>query len=229
MHQLLLIRHGESLWNQENRFTGWADIDLSPQGKEEAKTAAALIKKHQLEFDYAYVSVLKRALRTLWIVLDELDSLWLPVECSWHLNERHYGALQGLNKAETAEKYGKEQVHIWRRSYDIPPPAIDTLSPYWPGHDRRYASIARDQLPLQESLADTVKRVLPFWASNIAPSIQSGKRVIVAAHGNTIRALVKHLDQLSAEEIVEINIPTGVPLLYELDKDCMARNHYYLE
>ena len=228
MHKLVLIRHGESTWNQENRFTGWTDVDLADKGREEAKAAGALLKAEGFVFDLAYVSVLKRAIRTLYIILDEMDRLWLPVRHSWRLNERHYGALQGLNKAETAAQYGEDQVKIWRRSYDIPPPPLETTDPRFPGNDPRYADLKPEELPLTECLKDTVARFMPFWESDLAPAIKSGKRVLVAAHGNSIRAIVKYLDKVSDDEIVGINIPTGIPLVYELDDQLNAIRHYYL-
>ena len=228
MHKLVLIRHGESTWNQENRFTGWTDVDLAEKGREEAKAAGALLKSEGFVFDLAYVSVLKRAIRTLWIILDEMDRLWLPVRHSWRLNERHYGALQGLNKAETAAQYGEDQVKIWRRSYDIPPPPLDPTDPRFPGNDPRYAGLKPEEIPVTECLKDTVARFMPFWESDLAPSIREGKRVLVAAHGNSIRAIVKYLDNVSDEEIVGINIPTGIPLVYELDDNLNAIRHYYL-
>jgi 2,3-bisphosphoglycerate-dependent phosphoglycerate mutase len=228
MYKLVLLRHGESEWNKSNRFTGWTDVDLTEQGVEEARTAGRLLKAEGYDFDFAYSSVLKRAIRTLWLVLDEMDLLWLPVERSWRLNERHYGALQGLNKAETAAKYGDEQVLIWRRSYDVPPPPLTRDDPRFPGYDRRYASLSPDELPLTECLKDTVARFLPYWHSAIAPRILSGERVIVAAHGNSIRALVKYLDDVSDADIVELNIPTGIPLVYELDKTLKPIKSYYL-
>jgi len=228
MYKLVLLRHGESEWNKSNRFTGWTDVDLTEQGVEEARSAGRLLKAEGYDFDFAYSSVLKRAIRTLWLVLEEMDLLWLPVERSWRLNERHYGALQGLNKAETAAKYGDEQVLIWRRSYDVPPPPLDPADDRFPGHDRRYASLLPSELPLTECLKDTVARFLPYWHSSIAPRILSGERVIVAAHGNSIRALVKYLDNISDTDIVELNIPTGVPLVYELDADLKPIKSYYL-
>jgi 2,3-bisphosphoglycerate-dependent phosphoglycerate mutase len=226
--KLVLLRHGQSIWNQENRFTGWTDVDLSEQGKAEAKQASALIKDAGLTFDLAYTSVLKRAIRTLWIVLDELDLMWIPVERSWRLNERHYGALQGLNKAETAAKFGEEQVKIWRRSYDIPPPPLEKNDPRYPGNDRRYRSLTEAELPLTECLKDTVERFLPYWKKMIVPAIESGERVLIAAHGNSLRALVKYLDDVPEEKIVGLNIPTGVPLVYELDERLEPVKHYYL-
>jgi 2,3-bisphosphoglycerate-dependent phosphoglycerate mutase len=229
MPTLVLLRHGESVWNKENRFTGWTDVDLSEQGREEATTAGRLMKAEGLTFNVAYTSVLKRAIRTCWIALDELDLLWIPVIRSWRLNERHYGALQGLNKAETAAQHGDAQVKIWRRSYDIPPPALTSDDPRHPGRDPRYASMPVADLPLTESLKDTVLRFLPFWDDTIAPAIHDGKRVLIAAHGNSLRALVKYLDRMSDEEIVELNIPTGVPLVYELDERLNAKGRRYLE
>ena len=225
-HTLVLIRHGESQWNKENRFTGWADVDLTPKGIEEAKAAGQLLKAEGYAFDFAYVSVLKRALRTLWTVLDEMDELWVPTEKYWQLNERHYGALQGLNKAETAAKFGDDQVKIWRRSYDIPPPALEKTDERWPGHDRRYQGVS--DLPLTECLKDTVARMLPLWHDVIAPKIRTGQRVIIAAHGNSLRALVKYLDSISDKDILEVNIPTGVPLVYELDDDLKPLKNFYL-
>jgi 2,3-bisphosphoglycerate-dependent phosphoglycerate mutase len=229
MPTLVLLRHGESIWNKENRFTGWTDVDLSDRGREEAATAGRLMKAEGLTFDLAYTSVLKRAIRTCWIVLDELDLLWIPVIRSWRLNERHYGALQGLNKAEIAAKHGDAKVKIWRRSYDTRPPALDKDDPRHPGRDPRYAFMPAVDLPLTESLKDTVARFLPFWDDTIAPAIHDGKRVLIAAHGNSLRALVKYLDRMSDEEIVELNIPTGVPLVYELDEALNAKTRRYLE
>jgi 2,3-bisphosphoglycerate-dependent phosphoglycerate mutase len=228
MPTLVLLRHGESVWNKENRFTGWTDVDLSETGRLEAQNAGRLMKAEGLAFDIAYTSVLTRAIRTCWIALDELDLLWIPVPRSWRLNERHYGALQGLNKAETAAKHGDEQVHIWRRSYDIPPPALTRDDPRHPGQDPRYAALSPAELPLTESLKDTVARFLPYWEETIAPAIRGGQRVLIAAHGNSLRALVKYLDRISDEEIVELNIPTGVPLVYELDGDLNAVSRRYL-
>lgn len=228
MYKLVLLRHGESEWNKSNRFTGWTDVDLTEQGIEEARAAGRLLKAEGYDFDFAYSSVLKRAIRTLWLVLDEMDLLWLPVERSWRLNERHYGALQGLNKAETAAKYGDEQVLLWRRSYDVPPPALDPSDERFPGRDRRYANLAPHELPLTECLKDTVARFLPYWHESIAPRILSGQRVIIAAHGNSIRALVKYLDNVSDADIVELNIPTGIPLVYELDAQLKPITSYYL-
>jgi 2,3-bisphosphoglycerate-dependent phosphoglycerate mutase len=229
MHRVVLLRHGESDWNRENRFTGWVDVDLSDKGRAEAKAAGELLKAEGYVFDLAYTSVLKRAIRTLWIALDEMDLLWIPVERSWRLNERHYGALQGLNKAETAAKFGEAQVKIWRRSYDTPPPALDGSDPRFPGHDPRYRDLAPAELPLTECLKDTVARFLPYWHGTIAPAIRSGKRVIIAAHGNSLRALVKYLDDISEKDIVGLNIPTGMPLVYELDEVSLKPlTHYYL-
>lgn len=228
MTKLVLIRHGQSTWNKENRFTGWTDVDLTEQGKAEAKRAGELIKDRGLSFDFAYTSVLKRAIRTLWIVLDELDLMWIPIKHSWRLNERHYGALQGLNKAETAAKFGEAQVKIWRRSYDIPPPPLEPTDPRYPGSDPRYRNLKDAEIPLRECLKDTADRFLPYWQEKIAPSIQAGNQVLIAAHGNSLRALVKHLDDVSEEEIVELNIPTGVPLIYELDRNLKPIQHYFL-
>jgi len=226
--KLVLVRHGESTWNKENRFTGWTDVDLSDKGREEAKEGGQVLKAEGYAFDVAYTSVLKRAIRTLWIVMDEMDLMWIPVHRSWRLNERHYGALQGLNKAETAAKYGEEQVKIWRRSYDIPPPPLTPDDPRYPGHDPRYRSINPAELPLTECLKDTVARFLPLWHESIAPRIAAGEKVLIAAHGNSLRALVKYLDNVSEADIVEQNIPTGMPLVYELDDDLKPLNRYYL-
>ena len=228
MHKLVLIRHGESTWNLENRFTGWTDVDLTPLGLEQAVMAGRLLKQEGYDFDLCYTSVLKRATRTLWHVLDEMDRTWLPVVNTWRLNERHYGALQGLNKAETAKKYGDEQVLVWRRSYDTPPPALEEDDPRWERGDRRYAKLSASEMPRTECLKDTVARVLPFWNEAMAPAIRSGKRVVVAAHGNSMRALVKYLDGISDAEIVGLNIPNGIPLVYELDTDLKPVRHYYL-
>jgi 2,3-bisphosphoglycerate-dependent phosphoglycerate mutase len=225
MHRLVLLRHGESVWNRENRFTGWTDVDLSPQGVEEARAAGRLLKDAGLGFDLAHTSLLKRAVRTLNLVLEELDLLWLPVRKDWRLNERHYGALQGLNKAETAAKFGDAQVLVWRRSYDTPPPALATDDARYEASDARYRGVA---VPKTECLKDTVARVLPFWEEAIAPDVRSGKRVLVAAHGNSLRALIKHLDGISDEDIVGLNVPTGVPLVYELDGALRPLRHYYL-
>ncbi len=228
MYKLVLLRHGESTWNEENRFTGWTDVDLSHKGMKEAKEAATTLKNAGYGFDIAYTSVLKRAIRTLWFTLDGMDLMWIPVIRSWRLNERHYGALQGLNKAETARKFSDEQVLIWRRSYDIRPPALEETDERYPGHDPRYKNLTKEQLPLTECLKDTVARVLPFWHESIAPSITSGQRVLIAAHGNSIRAMVKYLDNISEGEIVGLNIPTGLPLVYELDINLKPLTHYYL-
>lgn len=217
--KLVLIRHGESAWNLENRFTGWKDVDLSPKGMEEAKSAGKILKEMNLVFDVAYTSYLKRAIKTLNIVLEEMDELYIPVYKSWRLNERHYGALQGLNKAETAKKYGDEQVHIWRRSFDVAPPSIDKNSKYYPKSDRRYADLADSDIPLGESLKDTIARVLPYWHSDISKSLQEGKNVIVAAHGNSLRALIKYLLNISNEDILNLNLVTGKPMIFEIDKD----------
>jgi 2,3-bisphosphoglycerate-dependent phosphoglycerate mutase len=228
MVKLVLLRHGESTWNKENRFTGWTDVDLSEKGIEEAKKAGRALKELGFVFDLAYTSFLKRAVRTLWLVLDEMDLMWIPVKNSWRLNERHYGALQGLNKAETAKKYGEEQVLIWRRSYDIPPPLLDRSDERYPGHDARYRSLTQAQLPLTESLKDTYRRCLPYWHKSIAPALLSGRKIIVAAHGNSLRALVKYLDNVSEQDIVNLNIPTGIPLIYELGYDLKKIKSYYL-
>lgn len=228
MFRVVLLRHGESIWNMENRFTGWTDVDLSERGMAEAHRAGQILKAEGYTFDIAFTSVLKRAIRTLWIVLDEMDLMWIPVRNSWRLNERHYGALQGLNKAETAAKYGEEQVLLWRRSYDVRPPALTEDDPRWPGRDPRYKELDPAEVPLTECLKDTVARFLPYWHDTLAPAIRSGKRVLVSAHGNSIRALVKYLDNISDEEIVELNIPTGVPLVYEFDADLKPIQHYYL-
>jgi 2,3-bisphosphoglycerate-dependent phosphoglycerate mutase len=228
MHKLVLLRHGESVWNRENRFTGWTDVDLSERGREEAREAGRLLREGGHAFDLAFTSVLKRAVRTLWIALDEMDLMWLPVRNSWRLNERHYGALQGLNKAETAAKFGDEQVKIWRRSYDIPPPPLDPADARNPRSDRRYASLAPAELPLTECLKDTVARFLPLWNEAIAPEVRAGKRLLIAAHGNSLRALIKYLDDVSERDIVELNVPTGIPLVYELDAGLRPLRHYYL-
>lgn len=228
MYKVVLLRHGESVWNQENLFTGWTDVDLSAKGTEEAHAAGKTLRAEGYTFDVAYTSVLKRAIRTLWITLDEMDLMWIPVHRHWRLNERHYGALQGLNKAETAAKYGDEQVLIWRRSYDIRPPALAQSDERWPGHERRYADLTAEELPVHECLKDTVERFLPYWHDTIAPMVKSGKRVIVAAHGNSLRALVKYLDGISDEAILKLNIPTGIPLVYELDEQLQPIAHTYL-
>ena len=228
MKRLVLLRHGESIWNQENRFTGWYDVDLAEKGMNEAREAGRLLKAQGFVFDLAFTSVLKRAIRTLWLALDEMDLLWIPVTKSWRLNERHYGALQGLNKAETAAKFGDEQVLIWRRSYDMPPPALDKADSRFPGQDPRYAGLSEKELPLTECLKDTVERFLPYWHETIAPQVLAGKRVIITAHGNSLRALVKYLDNVSDQEIVGLNIPTGIPLVYELSDDLKPIRSYYL-
>lgn len=228
MHKLVLMRHGESQWNLENRFTGWTDVDLTETGREQARRAGELLKKEGYTFDLAYSSVLKRAIRTLWIALDAMDAMYTPVGVNWRLNERHYGALQGLNKAETAAKYGDEQVLIWRRAYAIAPEPLSLDDERHPRFDSRYAKIPADQLPATECLKDTVNRVLPFWNESIAPAIRSGRKVLIAAHGNSLRALIKHLDNVSDEDIVNLNIPTGQPLVYELDDDLRPIRHYYL-
>jgi 2,3-bisphosphoglycerate-dependent phosphoglycerate mutase len=228
MHTLVLLRHGESHWNLENRFTGWTDVDLSPKGLEEAHEGARLLREGGYTFDVAYTSLLKRAVRTLWITLDEMDLMWIPVHRSWRLNERHYGSLQGLNKAETAAKYGDKQVKVWRRSYADPPPALAADDERHPARDRRYADLRPEELPLCESLKDTVARFLPYWEGTIAPAILSGQRVLIAAHGNSLRALVKHLDGVSEADITELNIPTGLPLVYELDAGLKPIRSRYL-
>ncbi|MBU4312980.1 MAG: 2,3-diphosphoglycerate-dependent phosphoglycerate mutase [Candidatus Omnitrophica bacterium] len=226
--KVVLLRHGESTWNKENRFTGWTDVDLSPKGVEEAKESGKVLKKEGYTFDVAFTSVLKRAIRTLWIALDEMDLMWIPVYRSWRLNERHYGALQGLNKSETAKKFGDKQVLIWRRSYDVPPQALTKDDPRYPGNDPRYKDLNDKEVPLTECLKDTVERFIPYWKFTLAPAIKSGKKVLIAAHGNSLRALVKYLDNISDEEIVKLNIPTGIPLIYELTKDLKPIKHYYL-
>jgi len=228
MHKLVLVRHGESTWNKENRFTGWTDVDLSEAGTAEALEGGRVLREQGYVFDVAYTSVLKRAIRTLWIVLDEMDLMWIPVHRDWRLNERHYGALQGLNKAEMAGKFGEEQVKIWRRSYAVPPPALEESDPRYPGHDPRYRNLPKEQLPLTECLKDTVERFLPCWHEVIAPAVRSGQRVLIAAHGNSLRALVKFLDNISDEDIVGLNIPTGMPLVYELDGHLKPMNSYYI-
>lgn len=228
MKKIVLFRHGESIWNQENRFTGWTDVDLTAKGVEEARAAGRLLRQNGFAFDLAYTSVLKRAIRTLWLALDEMDAMWIPVVPDWRLNERHYGALQGLNKAETAAKFGDEQVHIWRRSYDIPPNPLSKDDERYPGKDRRYAQLTQQQLPLTECLKDTVDRVVPYWESVIAPQVKAGKSVVIAAHGNSLRALVKYLDNIGDSEIVNLNIPTAAPLVYELTDDLKPIRNYYL-
>jgi 2,3-bisphosphoglycerate-dependent phosphoglycerate mutase len=226
--KLVLVRHGESTWNKENRFTGWTDVDLSDKGRQEAREGGQVLRQDGYVFDVAYTSVLKRAIHTLWSVLDELDQAWIPVHRSWRLNERHYGALQGLNKPETAARFGEDQVKIWRRSYDIPPPALTEDDERYPGRDPRYRGLTKAELPLTECLKDTVARFLPLWQQTIAPAIQGGQRVLIAAHGNSLRALVKYLDNISEADIVELNIPTGMPLVYELDDDLRPLTRYYL-
>ncbi len=228
MHKLVLIRHGESMWNRENRFTGWTDVDLSPQGVKEARGAGQALREAGLTFDKAYVSVLLRAIKTLNLALEEMGLHWIPVQKDWRLNERHYGALQGLNKSETAKEFGEEQVKIWRRSYDVPPPALEPNDPRYPGNDPRYAELSADELPLTECLKDTVARFLPLWHDVIAPDIRRGQQIIIAAHGNSLRALVKYLDNVSDEEIITVNIPTGVPLVYELNEKLSPIRHFYL-
>jgi 2,3-bisphosphoglycerate-dependent phosphoglycerate mutase len=228
MYKIVLVRHGESVWNKENRFTGWTDVDLSEKGRQEAKEAGKVLKEAGFCFDVAYTSVLKRAIRTLWMILDEMDQMWIPVRKAWRLNERFYGALQGLNKGEMAEKYGEDQILRWRRSYDIQPPAIDEKDSRFPGFDPQYKELCRKDLPLTECLKDTVERVLPYWNEIISPAILSNKKVIISAHGNSLRALIKHLDQVSNEAIVKLNIPTGFPLVYELDEKLRGKKSYYL-
>jgi 2,3-bisphosphoglycerate-dependent phosphoglycerate mutase len=228
MYKIVLIRHGESVWNKENLFTGWTDVDLSEKGKVEARQAGITLKKEGYNFDLVFTSVLKRAIGTAWSVMDEMDLMWLPVVNDWRLNERHYGALQGLNKAQTAEKYGDQQVKIWRRSYDVPPPALTVDDPRYPGSDPRYKNLTQAQLPLTECLKDTVDRVLPFWHDSVVPAIRSGRQILIAAHGNSLRALVKYLQGIPDDEIVELNIPTGVPLVQELDENLKSVRHYYL-
>lgn len=228
MFKLILIRHGQSVWNLENRFTGWTDVDLSKNGLEEARQAGLILKKNGYKFDAAFTSVLKRAIRTLWIILDEMDLMWIPVSKSWRLNERHYGALQGLNKAETAAKYGEEQVHLWRRSVNVSPPALEKNDNRCEANDPKYSELSEDEFPLTENLEDTEKRVLKYWHESIAPMISSNKKVIISAHGNTIRALVRYLDDIPSDGIANLNIPTGIPLVYELDDNLTPIRHYYL-
>ena len=228
MKKLVLLRHGQSVWNKDNRFTGWTDVDLTEQGIEEAREAGRLLKKDGYTFDIAYTSVLKRAIRTLWLALDEMDLMWIPVRRDWRLNERHYGALQGLNKSETVERHGIDQVQIWRRSYTTPPPPLQRDDARFPGHDPRYAAIKKADLPVAECLKDTVERFLPYWKETIAPDVASGKHVLIAAHGNSLRALAKYLDDVSDDDIVGLNIPTGIPLVYELEDDLTPIRHYYL-
>lgn len=228
MKKLVLLRHGESTWNKENRFTGWTDVDLTPRGVEEARYSGRRLRDDGFTFDVAYTSVLRRAIRTLWIALEEMDQMWIPIHLSWRLNERHYGALQGLNKAETASKYGEKQVLVWRRSYDIRPPALTPDDPRYPGFDPRYRNLLPSDIPLTECLKDTVTRFLPYWNEIIAPQVRAGQRILISAHGNSLRALVKYLDNLSEEEVLDLNIPTGVPLVYELDDDLNPIRRYYL-
>jgi 2,3-bisphosphoglycerate-dependent phosphoglycerate mutase len=228
MKKIVLLRHGESTWNKENRFTGWTDVDLTPKGVEEARSAGKLLKQEGFVFDQAYTSVLKRAIRTLWLVLEEMDLMWIPVQNSWRLNERHYGALQGLNKAETAAKFGEQQVLEWRRSYDVPPPALERGDSRHPGNDPRYRALTPQELPLTECLKDTVARFLPYWNEVIAPEVRAGRRVIIAAHGNSLRALIKYLDNVSDKDIVALNVPTGMPLVYELTDELKPSRSYYL-
>jgi 2,3-bisphosphoglycerate-dependent phosphoglycerate mutase len=228
MIRIVLIRHGQSTWNKENRFTGWTDVDLTEQGMREAREGGMVLKQEGYTFDVAFTSVLKRAIRTLWIVLDQMDLMWIPIVNSWRLNERHYGALQGLNKAEMAQKYGEEQVHIWRRSYDVQPPALETTDERYPGKDPKYKSLDPKDVPVTECLKDTVARFLPYWHESIVPELRRGRKVVISAHGNSLRALVKYLDNISDEEIPHLNIPTGVPLVYELGDDLKPQKHYYL-
>lgn len=228
MHFLVLLRHGESIWNKENRFTGWKDVDLSEKGAQEAKESAKLLKQEKFTFDVAFTSLLKRGIRTLWIVLDEMDLMWIPVYKNWRLNERHYGALQGLYKSKMAKEIGEKQVLIWRRSYDIPPPALKTSDPRYPGNQPKYKHLSSQDIPLTECLKDTVERFLPYWHETIAPTIKTGKRVLISAHGNSLRALIQYLDELSNDEVVNLDIPTGIPLIYELDDNLKPIKHYYL-
>jgi 2,3-bisphosphoglycerate-dependent phosphoglycerate mutase len=228
LRQVVLLRHGESVWNKENLFTGWTDVDLSERGREEAREAGRGLKKHGFTFDVAFTSVLKRAIRTLWLLLDKMDLMWISVHRDWRLNERHYGALQGLNKAETAKKFGERQVKLWRRSYDIRPPALEEEDPRHPRHDARYKELGQEEIPATECLKDTLARVLPSWHDRIAPVVRCGNRVLLVAHGNSLRALLKYLDGVSDVDIVELNIPTGIPLVYELDEDLKPIRHYYL-
>lgn len=228
MNELVLVRHGQSLWNKENRFTGWVDVDLSEQGLAEAHAAGRLLREQKLDFDVVHTSMLKRAIRTMWCMLDELDRMWLPIHRTWKLNERHYGALQGLNKAETVAKHGEEQVLIWRRSYNTPPPPMDTTDPGWPGHDQRYDDVPRNLLPCCEALKNTVDRALPYWNEVIQPQLVAGRRVLVVAHGNSLRALIKHFDGISEEDIVGLNLPTGVPIVYDVSTDGVPTNRQFL-
>ncbi|HKI89133.1 MAG TPA: 2,3-diphosphoglycerate-dependent phosphoglycerate mutase [Draconibacterium sp.] len=229
MYKIVLLRHGESIWNKENLFTGWTDVGLSENGIAEAKNAGKILAANEFKFDYAYVSLLKRALQTLWFTLEEMDQLWIPWEKSWRLNERHYGSLQGLNKKEIAEKYGDDQVHQWRRSYKIKPPQLEKGDKRYPGNERKYSHLLNEELPLGESLEDTVTRFLPYWKDVIVPTIKTGRQIIIAAHGNSLRALVKHLERISDEKIPTVEIPTGMPLVYELDENMIYRKHYYLK
>ncbi|HVS25979.1 MAG TPA: 2,3-diphosphoglycerate-dependent phosphoglycerate mutase [Burkholderiales bacterium] len=228
MKKLVLLRHGESTWNKENRFTGWTDVELSEKGLEEAQAVGQILRQNGFAFDVAYTSLLKRAIKTLWLMLEAMELMWIPIHHSWRLNERHYGALQGLNKGETAAKFGEKQVLVWRRSYAVPPPALDKSDPRYPGHDAKYKNLAEKELPLTECLRDTVNRFLPYWNETIAPAVKAGRKVIIVAHGNSLRALVKYLDNVSDEEIVELNIPTGIPLVYELDDRLRPLKSYYL-
>ena len=228
MIRMVLIRHGESTWNKENRFTGWTDVDLTDKGAREAHEAGTILKQKNYTFDIAFTSVLKRAIRTLWIVLDQMDLMWIPIVNSWRLNERHYGALQGLNKAEMAQKFGEEQVHIWRRSYDIRPPALEKTDERYPGNDPKYKTLELQDIPVTECLKDTVERFMPYWHESIVPELKNGKKIVISAHGNSLRALVKYLDHISDDEISQLNIPTGIPLIYELDDDLKPLKHYYL-
>ncbi len=228
MHKLVLLRHGESIWNKENLFTGWTDVGLSEKGAQEAIEGGRVMRQEGYVFDVAFTSVLKRAIKTLWLALEEMDQMWIPVRNSWRLNERHYGALQGLNKAQTAAKYGEAQVHVWRRSYDVRPPELTRTDSRFPGKDPRYANLRPEELPLTECLKDTIARTLPYWHETVAPAVRSGQRVIIAAHGNSLRGLVKYLDNVSEQEIVALNIPTGIPLVYELDDDLKPLRHFYL-
>lgn len=228
MKQIVLVRHGESVWNKENLFTGWTDVDLSEKGLTEAHLAGQKLKAEGYVFDECWTSTLKRAIRTLWIILDEMDYMWLPIRHDWRLNERHYGALQGLNKAETARKYGEDQVKIWRRSYDIPPPALEPTDARWPGHEAKYADLREEQVPVTESLKDTYNRAVPFWNEIIVPRLKMGRKIIISAHGNSLRAIVKHLDRISDADITELNIPTGIPLVYHLDDELHVLKSFYL-
>jgi len=228
MNELVLVRHGQSLWNKENRFTGWVDVDLSEQGLDEAHAAGQLLREQNFDFDVVHTSMLKRAIRTMWCMLDELDRMWLPIHRTWRLNERHYGALQGLNKAETVAEHGADQVQVWRRSYSTPPPAMDVNDPGWPGNDRRYDDVPRDQIPCCEALSHTVDRALPYWNDVIQPQLEAGRRILVVAHGNSLRAIIKHIDGISDEDIVGLNLPTGVPIVYDVATDGMPSNRRFL-